>query len=346
MMIENKNKNKNKETVLQIICDEFKNFFVLENKRLSKDQNIIKFSMRYVILIEKIKCDVENKVNEETMKFVTENDQFFIAAFFGITNVCEPTHIYLKNTRAFFALYKHFITVNEFPSINLNMYEESLKIHNRLNLCYEARTYASISFYQTIFVYSVFIKSYNTEFHSKYSALNLKHLHDQFLITSEKFIQKYTDKNYEISKLKLRSHLRSDDKLYVYRGFEISDDDNVRLKRVKKNNPTSQIQDSGKSICYTLNKEIANKFAMHKFKKTDLFIVEYEERIDRVKLLFDNCDTNFDEFTSKLNRRVYVAKYEINLKDVIVDSCYSDESEVIVLPQNARLIEYRPINYS
>lgn len=336
----------NELIAIEIISSAYKQFFEEENKKLKLDPNLIKFFTRYLVLKESINIDILEQINRDASAIFSQRIDLHIAAFFGIDNVCESTHQYLKNPRAFFSLYSMFIEKDEFPSCNLKKIEDAVSIHERMNISYDARVYSAIIPEVVISSYIVFRNSYLSYLEDKNEEfLNLNHLSKHFLKLNLNTMQSYVNKFLHISRETIRKYTESN-KIVVYRGFEICEQDSVRVNRYKVSNELSKIQDAGKSVCYTLDKKIAYYFATHKFKKHVEFNFSYEDRFNRARLLLNKLNIDSTKFTSRKNRRVYVAKYEVDTKDILFDKSHDYEREVLVLPKNARLVEYRPVKYS
>jgi hypothetical protein len=342
------NLNSNEIKVLKIINDVYKDFFNEENKKLNVNPNLMFFATRYALLREQIKATISEEIGIQAMQYFARNEQLHIAAFFGLKGICDPSHVYIKNARVFFALYGYFVVRDEFPAVNLNNYEKSLEHFNRLALSYKARTYSAIVIETVLFSYNEFANVY-FEYHDKTiksEFINLIFMCKEFIKHHEKKMLSAISNIHENTTKKLSNSVNKNKKITLYRGFEIANTKNVRFNRVKKSNPECYLQDAGRSICYTLNKNVAYKFATHKFVNHDEFNVSYEDRISNVKFLLSKSVDIDNEMMSKCDRRVYVAKYEVDIDDVVTDWCYSVESEVIVLPKNAKLIEYRPVRYT
>jgi hypothetical protein len=336
----------NELKAIEIISCAYEQFFKRESNVLKINSDLIGFITRYAVLREQIHQIFLDKLSREVCKTLSNREDLHIAVFFGIDNLCESTHQYLKDSRAFFALYSYFIERDEFPSINLVKVESAIDLYSRNSLPYDARTYASITIITVLKLFYEFLYAYDDACSpNDDNQINLTFVYKQFHKLNYNNIVNYIGKLHSHNKSLFVKNI-TNKKIFVYRGFDIDDTQNVRLNRVKVNNPYASVQDAGKSICYSLSRKTAYIFATHKYMNHDNFNLSYEDRLSKSKLLIEKSNINIDEFANKEKRRIYVAKYEVDVKDVLFDKSYDNESEVVVLPKNARLIDYRPVKYS
>ena len=126
--------------------------------------------------------------------------------------------------------------------------------------------------------------------------------------------------------------------LIVYRGYDISDDENVIVDR------KIRTQDSSKSFSFTTSIDVAVMYSTYKINEvTDDESITFEDRVNLTSSMFD-----IEKYRNKENRKFIVSKYEVDLKDVICTPLQNTitEYEVFAYPEKAKLIRYEIVNSS
>jgi hypothetical protein len=146
-----------------------------------------------------------------------------------------------------------------------------------------------------------------------------------------------------------------DDYFYVYRGFLVRPDEDVRKNRKKLNNPFAHILDEGRGISFSRQIDQAIFFAGRYHFKSDLdfrkkfptFFGNKSHSKMKRQLIKDwkkNYYGFFNQHYLDENVRRCVATFRMKKKDIITYSLMSDEDEVIADPNNVELVRYDFIN--
>jgi hypothetical protein len=305
-----------------------------------KNTQIIEFVIKSELMREKIATHLSTINKEAALFYNRGRQQFHVMSFFLKLKNSEPTNVYLKNGRAFYAYFSNLIKTDEFPSLYLAEIEESLKLFQRSKCTIDLRLFASYAYAITKFTFGEFFDDYLNYTESK-------------LVNSKKLIREYLKLN-EIPTLKtvakwqinalenLKNYADEEGMITLFRGFTINETDNVRTNRFLKNNPLAHRQDAGRSICYTLDKQIAKEFATS-FYDTNQEDSLLKRRINSKSELFDSlkvCKSSFLETTKK---RRYVAKYSVPINSVLCSFQNLDEEEILALSSETILVNYRQV---
>lgn len=330
-------KKKNELEALNIIHEALIKFFMAENKKLKLDPNIVKFCLRFRALDTILRHEISEELGVNAANYLLGGSQLYISSFFGLSNVVEPSHIYLNNDRAFYALYSSLMYEHEFPSITMQNVENCFHEHGRNKLSIEARTYSAVVADIVNISYKVFIKDLVENSYHEYVSSDL--IFNEFMRLHGSTVFKQVDVYFTREMRAIKNGSNGGNKLTVYRGFEISDKDDVRSGRLKINNPVAHIQNAGKGMFYTTDKKIANAFAMNKFANRSDF-AKFEERISSIKFILNNATFDFDKFMSRENRRAYIGRYEVDFKDILYTRIHLGESEIVAIPSKVNLVNY------
>jgi hypothetical protein len=180
---------------------------------------------------------------------------------------------------------------------------------------------------------SVF-ENYVNKYHSyptQIKMLNILKKHrSQFL--------KMLESQFNLYNRQIKSSKTKDGKLILYRGYDISDNENVIVDRKVRT------QDSNKSFSFTTNIDVALMYSTYKIDKgDDDGSMNFDDRVNLSSSIFDN-----QNFRNKENRKFIVSKYEVDIKDVICSPLKNTniEYEVFVYPERTKLIRYQIVNSS
>jgi hypothetical protein len=331
----NKLSNTEKEAILY--CQkEYSKWFIANKIKLSESNKKFKdftllvfqfFMLRFILrkhMFEKYDLNFYN---------VGENIEF--AAIFGVDGLCKPALIHLENERFFWGYFGYIIFCIELPSLEL------IKLKNS-TLPFVNKKYSidkKSSAYQA-FMYANYIFTHALEADSELQVIN----------NFKKNISNHCEEILEASngsKEYFHNAIGNSEKIKIYRGFNYSEELNVRTGRYLKNNPTSHIQDDGKSISFTLERKIAKDFAVNYFG-TGSLVAEWSRRVNGNELLLKMNNFNTADFLKEQKRRPVIGTYEVAINDILLYSCFPERSEyeILVFPENTRLIRYDNVKYS
>lgn len=331
---------KNEIKALEIINKNMIIFFQEESKKLKLDPNLIKFFARFCAFDTILRYEISDELGVNATNYLLDGLQLYIASFFGLDDIIQPAHKHLKNDRAFFALYSYLMYENQFPSVMAENVERCLDEYGRKQLSIEARTYAAVVADVVNISYKVFIQDLVEN--SPFNHVSFDLIVSEYIRLHESLVVRHVNEYFEKEMRAIKKSLNSANKLTVYRGFEISSDDDVRRGRLKINNPESHLQDAGKGMFYTTDKDIANAFAINKFSHQEDFI-DFDKRTSNVNFILKNANFDLDKFMSKTNRRAYIGKYEVNFKDVLYARVHLGESEIVAIPSKVNLVNYMQV---
>ena len=142
---------------------------------------------------------------------------------------------------------------------------------------------------------------------------------------------------------KVFGYLKNDEKHYIYRGFSVGKNEDIREGRNSINNPHSEVQKNGKGFSYTTREQTAVYFSRQYQVSTVGGVSSFsygEGMIDQTSMpvqYFNNIDTTL---LNKESRRV-VAKYEVEKSNILYyHNCFG-ECEIVSLPGTVKLKHYR-----
>jgi hypothetical protein len=331
--------NRLSETEKEIILysnQEYSKWFIANKIKLSESNKKFKnftllvfdfFMLRYILrkyIIEKYDWDFSN---------IGDNVDF--AALFGVDGLCKPALLHLENERFFWGYFGYIIFCIELPSLELIKLKKSTLPFINKKYSIDKKSSAFQAF---MYVNYIIIRSYGTD--------------SEFLVMSKfkKNISNHCEEIIEVSngsKEYFHSAIGNNEKIKIYRGFNYSEDLNVRTGRYFKNNPTSHLQDDGKSISFTLERKIAKEFAINYFGKGS-HVGIWSERVNGNELLLKMNNFNAADFLKEQKRRPVIGTYEVAVNDILLYSCFPERSEyeILVFPENTRLIRYDNVKYS
>ena len=253
----------------------------------------------------------------------------FAAVFFKGKENKNPIYTRLSNDM-FFSLFPFAVDRIEFPSVaKLEIYK-SLKHHDFKKQSLSKRNDCAIQMLVARdFVMNAF-SQVSTRLNRPISMTELKSVCD-------KNISQFVERKIEFvrsSANELKSKILND-KIYVYRGFEIENDQNVLINRKER------MQDANKSFSFTTEKAVAERFAKYKFSNYDIGDYKtYSERDFLLKAVINDIKI---DYMKDQNKKFIVAKYEIDKSDIVYSqvSAFSPENEVFAIPDNAKLCRYK-----
>jgi hypothetical protein len=260
-------------------------------------------------------------------------DFIFSNLFFRGSGNTNPIHEKIDND-FYYVLLPNVIDKIEFPMLIDSELRQSLNIKNRDKYSLDKKNRLSIYYTLIKDMYHVILEDYLNKYHNyptKQRLLGLvKPYRSQFL--------KLLENQFNLYNQKIKSNKTKEGMLIVYRGYDISDDENVIVDR------KIRTQDSSKSFSFTTSIDVAVMYSTYKLDEvTDDESITFEDRVNLTSSMF-----NIENYRNKENRKFIVSKYEVDLKDVICTPLQNTitEYEVFAYPEKAKLIRYQIVNSS
>jgi hypothetical protein len=254
-------------------------------------------------------------------------------AFFGVPNKdIEGAHTAISYSPLFWGLFGSLLTLVNYPFLGIQAIEQAIHHGNRLTLALEERQSAFLTF---------------NAYGLRASALSRRCTgrdFDYHLGSFETFIELKDEVQDRIDKstAQLACQTRADGSLFVYRGFDIAESDNVRKGRKRVGNPDLAIQEAGRGLSFTTDKGMANTFATHRFlPSSSTWSIKRRTPPGTVLRLHGLSDQQFRE----AERKPVVAEYEVSSDKLLLHNA-AIEDEVFVLPKDAQLKRYKFVKYS
>jgi hypothetical protein len=325
-------KKENEVKIIEIVQSCKLQFINFADKKLIKTNNIQNIAVDYALL-RRVTLDViRNKLGLEAAQLYAKSNQYDFIGLFGLKDKVEPIHQYIKSPRLFWALFGLAIKNTEFPSLNYEMLKNSYEIKDRLKLSLDARSYSYASFQKVHrSVDELIVYLGKTE--QQVSNSQFTKIVNQIIKDSTKELR-LSIKNNLTSKKVQQSYI-------VYRGIDIDKLQSVRVGRYKKNNTFNEQQEFGKGFSFSPDKNLAIKFAIHKFIKDENSLgINKDRRFENLSFLFDETKVAKNDFFDIAAKRPYVVKYKINREDILIDASGSFESEIMIDPINVKVVSY------
>jgi hypothetical protein len=309
--------------------------------------------------------NIKNKKIEdkclEFMKFRQKMISYLINDYFSIDNDsatlnsmlgyfdCSFSILFFKNKfdltpineiiddEFYFALFPIIIDKIEFPSMFNHDISQSYLFKNRRKIKLQRRNFLSNLMVCSRLLIHEIITSL-TNYHKSVPSWEvidkeIKKNKIRYLLKVAN-INSYNEKMMNLQKTK-------NNKFIIYRGYDIDASEDVLIDR------KIRLQDTNKSFSFTTNLKVAEMFSTYKTNESmDEVITTYDDRITLVSLFIDKKISN--RYQSKSNRKHIVAKFEINEEDIIITPFFisTTESEVVAIPDNAKLIRYNIVHSS
>ncbi len=243
---------------------------------------------------------------------------------------CTPINEYIDD-EFFYALLPYVIDRIEFPSLVQDEITESLKRNKRSNVHLQRRNIiANLMICSRSYVHQVIMQMYmhtsNQPTTVEIERVCKKH--------KTQYLSNVFARTDSLKKI-LNRYKQLDNKIVVFRGYDIDNSQDVILNRKVR------LQDANKSLSFTLSKDVANMFALYKTNpRQSENMTSYDDRINLLSRFVK--DDSITAYRQKNNRKFIVAKYLIDERDIIITplSTTTTEYEVIANPNNARLIRY------
>lgn len=287
------------------------------------------YKIRYLILGKYLQI-----YGVDNFKKLDDSEQFMITVFFG-DNEHDGLEKIIKSNILFWSIYTLFIKKNEFPSFQLKKYEEALNRFDRIKTDMSIR----ITSFETMFLVYTIV----TEVKRIGQVINLfsylKNMVKGNRKNTNKEISKNSDNSYKLYK-KLISESST---IKIYRGFDVGENEDIRIGRKLKNNTNSHFQDSGKGLSYSPNKKLAEDFALNKWKLLTSKI-DWNKRVQWNELLLEVEGVDINKFKENTGRKPVLGLYEVEVKNIIYP--FLDfEKEIVAFPHQVKLLNYKFLKY-
>ena len=365
----------------------FTEFFIKESIIQKTNPDIFEFAIRYTALrfglsnlctqiernefsknesIDTKSCNERTFLEEGTTLYENHMKRFELPelVFFGLRDKVQPTHTHLTDKSAFWSLFGNLYTYIEFPSFMTNEIKASCLVQDRLKVDLYERNRCKTIFQLTSELFYSNVNEYiNNHFLVKNRSIldavasdmisnKLKYRLNGKLVSARKLCNQVAREISYKNNSNLKSIVDSNGHLTLYRGFDIDRSENVRVNRVKKNNPFSHIQQSGVGMSYAPTIDGASVYSLSKFKDT-LTLSNKERVFNKSSIKFDCLDINNEDFLNTTSRIPVIGKYSAEKTDILfsnLDIYGSDSdlhsSEVVFFPESVKLIDYRILNNS
>ena len=329
------NLNESEKKIILFLNSGYAKWFKTNKKNLHISTTKFRDFLLLVVDFFVLRKILANEVKNEFVLYNNSNfESYDFAALFGVEGLCEPAINYLDDDRFFWGLFGMNIFWIEFPSLAL---DTLLKVSNRFlekKYSIEKKSSSLTSF--------MLMKSTIRDYSNYHNILHVRNLLTKNISNFQQEVNEISNlsNDYFHFKTANKSHIR------LFRGFHYGEDENVRTGRNLKNNPLAYKQENGKSISFTLDKKTATNFAIN-YHLSSTVIDQWSKRVSGNELLLKINNLNKNDFLKSQKRRPSIGVYEVAVKDILLFSCRPmSEYEVLVFPENAKLIRYDPIKFS
>ncbi len=293
----------------------------------------------HVFMMESIKANFEYSVDYSLSKI----REYEFAAFFGNGLNITGTHHALKDPRKFWSMFALLITQTQYPSLHLKQIHESVRILDRMKVPLSGRNYAAYCLLLTDLFWNK-NRNFLLDMNITKSEVSLNDILNIFNSDITNLMNNLIEQHVDATNRTLKNGSKS---VTVYRGFDVSKRDDVRKNRYKRNNDEAHKQDAGAGISYSYSKKVAHDFSTQKFGAPSFVLTNtIQDRVSHASFLLKNLNIKTDDFLDVSERTPYVAKFELDKKDILIDISEFLEEEVIAFPSNIKLIDYRAVTYS
>ena len=315
-------------------------FFKIANKRKF---NMFDFAVEYesmkLILAQ---CSTE-ALESSDFQLASSYAQFDLITFLGLDGK-HPTHEILKNPNAFAAILGMLIRRDEFPSLYLDKLRIAINMHSEKKCDLASRNLWFYTAEETKNLFNDLLRLYVDEGKRVGSSVfDTNVFKKKFKSRLSTLINKKVESSLKFVNQNLKEVLSPNKTLRCFRGFNIRRDEDVRLNRYYSKNDNKYVHVGGRGISYTLDKQCAKQFAAQPFIRKNE-IGEYQRRVDASSLL------PFHSYVDKTppdprDRIGYVGLVETSVSDIFLNLSLFLENEILVLPENTRIIRYDTVRY-
>ncbi len=117
--------------------------------------------------------------------------------------------------------------------------------------------------------------------------------------------------------------------------------DFVRQGLKLKNNPTAHIQETGGSLSFTPNMEVAKQFALAKWNPVNT--ASWNNRVKWSGLILQSANVDIGKFLYDKERYAAVGTYTVAVKNIIANLMHDLEEELVILPEHIEKFSYKII---
>jgi hypothetical protein len=320
------------DTMREIVGSWFENFLGTNRKRKIGDK-CVKFFIHRQMLLSKLYPYFEKPVDETLGNSILDYiDMTFAYRFFNSSKDSCALEKRVDN-EFYFCLLAFALDRVEFPSLIQTKFKESYLRNNRSKVSLNRRNYLAT----TMFASRTLMNSVINSLINRNKALPT---FDEIRRTCEKnmwHLRNLTSVENARSVNQL-SKMKQDNSYRVYRGYEISPDQDVIINR------KIRLQDANKSISFTTNRDVAQMFANYRSHDiTDRSSTTYDDRITLAETMFER---EIDSLKKNAQKKCIVSEYLVDEDDIIFFPMTTTitECEVFAIPDNARLTRYSIIN--
>jgi len=323
---------------LEIIRSGYLELFEEVNKKNYKNADVVELGILHSARAVIIRQQISERLGIETMMHLESSTQLYSVAFFGEVGSSDGVHHFLNNDRMFWGMFGYLIENDEYPSLNMENVIASTKQRSRLTLPHAARSYAvsALTVLDQAFdsILDICVENNST-------GINLDYISNKIRKELKQVLMKQI-----VYRSSSALNFKKNQTITVFRGFDVATNEYVRNGKLKKNNPYASEQVNGLGLSYTIDEATALRFAINKHTVDPNGNTYAEMRSIKSAFSINACGINVADFASGHSRRSYVAKYEVDTRDIILDCSGAGESELMIFPSSCRLIDYRPVKYS
>lgn len=316
------------EQMIKVVLNNFPLASIRKRKN-AVEKSVIFHMYRQRLLFsfnEMLKEEEDEKIKTVACEF----DTAFCSIFFEnekFPNI-KPLHTFLSDEE-FYIILPFVINKIEFTSLIKDKLKEAVKFHSKTKLNFSRRTYLTNLYNMTYHFLGECFQQKKLNPFSEYklacSTIKSSNFKDAVAFSKHRVLER------------LNANKIDEDKVKIYRGYSIQEDENVIINRKER------IQDVNISISYSSTPIFAcifsslNTKSEEEYDKENSMSVEY--RVHKLKDYFNNVE---ERYLNKTNLKPVIATYCASLKDIlyITVNPATFEQEVIMLNDAPNLIRY------
>jgi hypothetical protein len=299
-------------------------------KKYSAAENFETLLIDFAEIKIKFISEMRKKHGDDVITEFFLSQQIFVAGFFGI-GCDESVESHIENGGLFWGNYLFLLKRNEFPTFHIQYYAESIGRSNRSKFSSESKFIAHEiqEHIEGLFV-QLFQKQGFDEPSYRMHLMNLKK--KLYMLVKESRAKYKSAKGYLQKKINGKQHL------LVYRGFSFGEKEFVRQGLYLKENPTAHVQMTGAGLSFSLDKKIAQNFALARWR--GVWKATWEKRVNWDRILLKLANINVENMVNSESEKRYAAigTYKIPVGKIIAYMC--QEEEIVVLPEHIEKFRY------
>ena len=309
----------------------------IKNIKFGKNSNLIDVINHFFNLKIRFYEYVAKEYGRDLIFFNKLLEQIEIITFWGI-GLNDSIEKHIKNNQFFWGLFSQYHLRNEFPSFNSEYISESVNRYERLNTSDLDKVYG-VRYVENCHnalirqIKKTCFDPINAQIHIN---LVLSDLQDD----SESIVCDFKESIEELRKI-----TDSEDNVLVYRGFDFGPGEDIRIHSKKIGNENAHIQETGVGVSFTVEKKIAEEFALNKWETMNNEVsTTWDRRVEDNYYILEKSGVDIDTFLSNKVRNAAIGTYKVNKKDILLSILItSSEKELVILPEKLNLIDYRII---